>query len=196
MIVGLDCEMVGGGRGGRISMLARCSVVTLDRVPGAGHAAGGENDVGDENDDLDDASTGRRRRTRRGLGRSTTCGGRLGEGLVVLYDSYVVPKGRVTDYRTEWSGITKDTYVNARRRLRRRRDDDDDDDGGGPSSSSSPVVVSFEQCRDEVRRILAPVGGRRVVVVGVSVVRDRSGVATLFSLAVSRLFYPDIPLSQ
>jgi hypothetical protein len=186
-------------------MLARCSVVTLDRVPGAGHASGGENDVDDENDDDDDASTGRRRRTRRGLGRSTTCGGRLGEGLVVLYDSYVVPKGRVTDYRTEWSGITKDTYVDARRRRLRRRDDndddnddddDDDDDDPSSSSSSSPVVVSFERCRAEVRRILAPVGGRRVVVVGVSVVRDRSGVATLFSLAVSRLFYPDIPLSQ
>jgi hypothetical protein len=46
-VVGLDCEMVGGGR---ISVLAWCSVVTLNRIPGTLHAAGGENDVDDKND--------------------------------------------------------------------------------------------------------------------------------------------------
>jgi hypothetical protein len=34
----------------------------------------------------------------------------LGGGLIVLYDKYVTPKGRVTDYHTEWLGITRDTY--------------------------------------------------------------------------------------
>ncbi len=28
-VFGIDCKMVGGGWGGRVSMLARCSVVTL-----------------------------------------------------------------------------------------------------------------------------------------------------------------------
>ncbi|XP_044139143.1 apoptosis-enhancing nuclease [Bufo gargarizans] len=61
--VAIDCEMVGTGPGGKISELARCSVV---------------NYRGD-----------------------------------VIYDKYVKPELRVTDYRTRWSGITKQHLENA-----------------------------------------------------------------------------------
>lgn len=54
--VSLDCEMVGTGRTGDFSMLARCSVV---------------NHHGN-----------------------------------VLYDSFVAPMDKITDYRTKFSGIT------------------------------------------------------------------------------------------
>ncbi|XP_069899318.1 apoptosis-enhancing nuclease-like isoform X1 [Dipodomys merriami] len=55
--VAVDCEMVGTGPRGRVSELARCSVVSYH---------------GD-----------------------------------VLYDKYVLPEMPVTDYRTRWSGITR-----------------------------------------------------------------------------------------
>ncbi|KAM3924080.1 apoptosis-enhancing nuclease [Leptodactylus fuscus] len=55
--VAIDCEMVGTGPGGKISELARCSVVNYE---------------GD-----------------------------------VLYDKYIKPELPVTDYRTPWSGITR-----------------------------------------------------------------------------------------
>ena len=176
--------MVGGGRGGKFSMLARCSVVTLvDRVP----------DVGRRDDDRDDdeddgASTGRGEMggettaevddgsTKNGAPRGgrkepiTTAtigggggGGGLDEGLVVLYDKYVVPRGRVTDYRTEWSGITKETYNNSNN----DREGSSSSGGGGGGSPAIPIV-SFDQCRNEVSRLLSSIGGKRVVVVGVS----------------------------
>ncbi len=167
-VVGLDCEMVGGGRGGRISMLARCSVVTLSRVPGSDEDGRTEvaedggattkttiatamNDGSRETESNDD---GRIRGTTTTTTTTTmTVGsGGLDEDLLVLYDKYVIPKGKVTDYRTEWSGITRDTYKN---------------DRGGSSNSAIPIV-SFEQCRNEVSRLFASIGGKRVVVVGVS----------------------------
>lgn len=43
IVIGLDCEMVGAGRGGKDSMLARCSLVTLDFVPNE-HGVDGNND--------------------------------------------------------------------------------------------------------------------------------------------------------
>eukprot|EP00970_Alexandrium_tamarense_P017729 scaffold10948_cov62-Alexandrium_tamarense.AAC.1 len=82
-VVGLDCEMVGSGRGGWKSLLARCSVVTLDCIPV---------------DFLADEAN------------ATTKPKNMNENLVVLYDKYVIPKGKVSDYRTQWSGVTKDTY--------------------------------------------------------------------------------------
>ncbi|KAK7890957.1 hypothetical protein WMY93_022920 [Mugilogobius chulae] len=76
-VVSLDCEMVGTGPGGRVSELARCSVV-----------------------------------------------GYHGD---VLLDQYVRPIGRVTDYRSRWSGIRKHHLSNA---------------------------ADFSQTRDQVRSLL------------------------------------------
>ncbi|XP_055969829.1 interferon-stimulated gene 20 kDa protein isoform X2 [Sorex fumeus] len=56
-VVAIDCEMVGTGPRGRVSELARCSVVNYQ-----------------------------------------------GE---VLYDKYVQPKMPVTDFRSRWSGVTR-----------------------------------------------------------------------------------------
>ncbi|NWV09647.1 AEN nuclease, partial [Ptilonorhynchus violaceus] len=61
--VAIDCEMVGTGPQGRLSELARCSVVSYE---------------GD-----------------------------------VIYDKYVQPELPITDYRTRWSGITKQHMKNA-----------------------------------------------------------------------------------
>lgn len=61
--VAIDCEMVGTGPQGRLSELARCSVVSYE---------------GD-----------------------------------VIYDKYVRPELPIVDYRTRWSGITKQHMKNA-----------------------------------------------------------------------------------
>ncbi|KAM4893444.1 apoptosis-enhancing nuclease [Sylvia borin] len=61
--VAIDCEMVGTGPQGKLSELARCSVVSYD---------------GD-----------------------------------VIYDKYVQPELPIVDYRTRWSGITKQHMKNA-----------------------------------------------------------------------------------
>ena len=37
--------------------------------------------------------------------------GPLDTNLIVLYDKFVIPRRKVTDYRTECSGITKKTYA-------------------------------------------------------------------------------------
>lgn len=66
LIIAMDCEMVGIGRRGTISMLARCSLVTIQQ---------------DDNGN---------------------------EIIVCIYDKYVKPRRNITDYRTEWSGITAD----------------------------------------------------------------------------------------
>lgn len=139
-VVGLDCEMVGGGRGGWKSLLARCSVVTLDRVPS-------------ERDDVSGS-------------------GGLARDLVVLYDKYVVPRERITDYRTEWSGITKDTYSDR--------------------SGSAIPVVSFHQCQNEVSRLFSSLGGRRVVVVGHALENDFEALEIEVRVGfggISSLFY-------
>jgi len=84
--VALDCEMVGYGRKGINSMLARCSLVTID----------------------DDSGK-----------------------VKVLYDTYVKPTKHVTDYRTQWSGVTKEHL-------------------------ESDAAVTFEVCRSKVRKLLNP----------------------------------------
>lgn len=62
-VLALDCEMVGGGVGGQLSLLARVSIV---------------NSSGD-----------------------------------VVYDTFVSPTERITDYRTQWSGIRPNDLVGA-----------------------------------------------------------------------------------
>ncbi|KAL7514614.1 hypothetical protein ACHAXN_011956 [Cyclotella atomus] len=126
-VVGLDCEMVGGGKGGMNSMLARCSVVTLDCIPI--HQADDKILLGD-----------------------TKKINSINQNLVVLYDKYVIPKGRITDYRTQWSGITKETYHN--------------------SSTHDVPVVTFYQCQKEITELFSSIDGRSVVVVGHALEND------------------------
>lgn len=122
-VVGLDCEMVGGGKGGMISMLARCSVVTLDCIPIK------QGDDTQPNAKIDD----------------------INQNLVVLYDKYVVPKGRITDYRTQWSGITKETY---------------------DSTTHDVPIVTFHQCQKEITELFSSIDGMSVVVVGHALEND------------------------
>jgi hypothetical protein len=126
-VVGLDCEMVGGGKGGMNSMLARCSVVTLDCIPI--HQADDKILLGD-----------------------TKKINSINQNLVVLYDKYVIPKGRITDYRTQWSGITKETYHS--------------------SSTHDVPVVTFYQCQKEITELFSSIDGRSVVVVGHALEND------------------------
>jgi len=91
-IIAMDCEMVGVGRYGKKSMLARCSIVNF-----------------------------------------------RGE---VLYDKFVKPMERVTDYRTDFSGIR-------------------------PQDLRGPNTVSFSLCQKEVSKIL-----ERRVLVGHSISND------------------------
>ncbi|KAL7528936.1 hypothetical protein ACHAWF_002772 [Thalassiosira exigua] len=133
VVVGLDCEMVGGGRGGWKSLLARCSVVTLSRVPGEGATTKSKEDGGAGGEG----------------------GGGLDRDLVVLYDKYVVPKEKITDYRTEWSGITKETYTRS-----------------SDSAEAAVPTVSFHKCQDEITRMFSSIEGKRVVVVGHALEND------------------------
>ena len=98
--VAIDCEMVGVGKGGLESMLARCSIVSF------------------------------------------TDSNRL--QIKILYDKFVKPTKAVTDFRTQYSGITAE--------LLKQKDGS---------------VVSFEECRNAVLQLLSSTSdGRIVVVVG------------------------------
>lgn len=121
-VVGLDCEMVGGGKGGMKSLLARCSVVTLDCIP-----------IKDSKEEKTDKISN------------------LNQNLVVIYDKYVIPKGNITDYRTQWSGITKETYS---------------------SNSNSIPIVTFDQCQKEITELFSSIDGKSVVVVGHALEND------------------------
>jgi len=128
-IVGLDCEMVGGGRGGYKSLLARCSVVTLDISSDSAPALTDEDDTTTTN---------------------------LEDNLIVLYDKYVIPKGgisKITDYRTQWSGITKDTYKQQ-------------------TSESSIPIVSFQTCQNEITTLFSSINSKKVIVVGHALEND------------------------
>jgi DNA polymerase III epsilon subunit-like protein len=106
--VAIDCEMVGVGRRGINSMLARCSIVTLEM-------------------DKKGEDFGR---------------------VKVLYDVYVKPTKTVTDYRTQWSGVTKEHLDNDN-------------------------AVDFSVCRSNVRRLLNPVGdSEEVILVGHALIND------------------------
>eukprot|EP00986_Skeletonema_menzelii_P019915 scaffold29570_cov154-Skeletonema_menzelii.AAC.1 len=129
-VVGLDCEMVGGGRNGMKSLLARCSVVTLDHIP-AQEIGNNENCQPDSRQNLTS----------------------LNQNLVVLYDKYVVPKEKITDYRTEWSGITKSTY-------------------SSKNNKSSIPIVSFQQCQNEITQLFASISNKKVMVVGHALEND------------------------
>ena len=93
--IGLDCEMVGAGRHGVESLLARCTLVTMDH----------QNEV------------------------------------QVLYDEYVKPSKTVTDYRTQYSGIT-------------------------PHHLSFCAKVTVDQCRMQVMNILSNNENKKAILVG------------------------------
>jgi RNA exonuclease 4 len=129
-VVGLDCEMVGGGRNGMKSLLARCSVVTLDHIPT-------HHDIGNNKSSPQKSQK-----------KNITS---LNQNLVVLYDKYIIPREKITDYRTEWSGITKSTYSN---------------------NNSSIPIVSFHQCQNEITQLFASISNKKVVVVGHALEND------------------------
>jgi hypothetical protein len=134
-VVGLDCEMVGGGKGGMNSMLARCSVVTLDCIP-----------INTDKSQQDSTKINS-----------------INQNLVVLYDKYVIPKGRITDYRTQWSGITKETY----------------DD-----STHDVPIVTFYQCQKEITELFSSIDGRSVVVVGHALENDFDALEIKVSFSI------------
>ena len=142
-IVGLDCEMVGGGRGGYKSLLARCSVVTLDISSDSAPALTDEDDT---------ATTAMKSRIQQHLLSKSPSS--LDDNLIVLYDKYVIPKGgisKITDYRTQWSGITKDTYK---------------------QPSSSIPIVSFQTCQNEITTLFSSINSKKVIVVGHALEND------------------------
>eukprot|EP00571_Detonula_confervacea_P005909 CAMPEP_0172332020 /NCGR_PEP_ID=MMETSP1058-20130122/62224_1 /TAXON_ID=83371 /ORGANISM="Detonula confervacea, Strain CCMP 353" /LENGTH=661 /DNA_ID=CAMNT_0013049297 /DNA_START=36 /DNA_END=2018 /DNA_ORIENTATION=+ len=160
-VVGLDCEMVGGGKGGWKSLLARCSVVTLDCIPTETTCTQKENVLPNENDATS-------KQTQMQEQKLTS----LEQNLIVLYDKYVIPRGRITDYRTEWSGITKDTYRE--------------------SNDSHIPIVSFNQCQNEVSQLFSSIGGKRVIVVGHALENDFDALEIEHppSLIRDTAFYP------
>ena len=117
-VAGLDCEMVGAGRDGSVSLLGRCSLVLLvqDEEP--------------ESHD-DDASASAVR-------------------VTTIYDKFVRHQKTVTDYRTPWSGITKNDL----------------------KGMGSLPCVPFEVCRNEVAALLASYEGKPVVLVGHALKND------------------------
>ena len=118
-VMGLDCEMVGAGRDGSISLLGRCSLVLLVQDEK------GTDAVGNDNND---------------------CAIRV----TTIYDKFVRPSKKVTDYRTPWSGITKNDL----------------------RGLGSLPCVPFEVCRDEVAALLASYEGKPVVLVGHALKND------------------------
>ena len=122
-IMGLDCEMVGAGRDGNLSLLGRCSLVLL--IQKARNNANHEDSNGrsDEDDSFE---------------------------LQTIYDKFVRPSRTVTDYRTTWSGITKDDLKGL---------------GCRP-------CVPFDVCRREVSELLASFHGKPVLLVGHALKND------------------------
>ena len=139
-IVGLDCEMVGGGRGGYKSLLARCSVVTLD--------------INKSSPELTEevaTTTAKKSKIQQHLLSKSPSS--LDDNLIVLYDKYVIPKGgisKITDYRTQWSGITKDTY----------------------KQPSEIPTVSFQTCQNEITTLFSSINSKKVIVVGHALEND------------------------
>jgi hypothetical protein len=65
--------------------------------------------------------------------------------IKVIYDKLVKPTRRVTDYRTEYSGITREMLH---------------------EHQPSQPLVDFPTCREEVRSLLSSIDGKNVLLVG------------------------------
>ena len=133
--VAMDCEMVGYGRQGINSMLARCSLVTIDEINHDGNNGKNgtcnsyNNSVGNGDGDIhSDAHE-------------------ISPTINVLYDVYVKPTKNITDYRTEYSGITPDHLLHE-------------------------DAVTFEVCRSKVMALLKPSEDRIFVLVGHALKND------------------------
>ena len=132
--------MVGTGRNGCVSVLARCTLVKFADE--------------DEDDDEDDNGKGRGEEEEGEDDESSSFPSSIPR-MKALYDVYVRPDVRVTDYRTEYSGIDRDTF----RAGQNVRDDDDYGDGGGgrrKSGENNIPVISRDRCRREMAAILNP----------------------------------------
>ena len=185
VVLGLDCEMVGGGRGGMVSLLARCSVVTLDHIPidlNSDEEKANEDFKMQKNNEPHKEATiiqlkseGQASKTESKMKQHTTKKTHtttspakltnLNQNLVVLYDKYVIPKGKITDYRTQWSGITKDTLF-------------------GDSKKRDIPIVSFDQCQKEVSLLFSSKshGGKKVIVAGHALSNDFDALEIKVSL--------------
>ncbi|KAL7461265.1 hypothetical protein ACHAXS_001685, partial [Conticribra weissflogii] len=143
VVLGMDCEMVGGGRGGKLSLLARCSIVTLDHVPIR------------TTRNVENQETTKEGPSQKHQNKELKKLVNLNQNLVVLYDKYVIPKGKIKDYRTQWSGITRDTLF-------------------GDDSNRDIPIVSFGQCQKEVSQIFSSTfhSGKKVIVVGHALSND------------------------
>ncbi|KAL7452031.1 hypothetical protein ACHAWC_003771 [Mediolabrus comicus] len=137
-VVGLDCEMVGGGKFGMKSLLARCSVVTLDCIPSSSSSS-----LSVDNQQQQKLTS-------------------LNENLVVLYDKYVIPKEKVTDYRTEFSGISKSTYTKG----------NNNSSNSSQSSTTTIPIVSFQTCQNEISNLFASISSKPVLIVGHALQND------------------------
>mmetsp|Transcript_16022 Transcript_16022/g.30227 ORF Transcript_16022/g.30227 Transcript_16022/m.30227 type:complete len:255 (+) Transcript_16022:77-841(+) len=105
--IAMDCEMVGCGKKGSESLLARCSLVALSESKPSNL------------DNNQDATV----------------------QINVVYDVYVKPTKHVTDYRTQYSGITVEHLG---------RDE----------------AVSWDACHSHVKKILKSTENRTVVLIG------------------------------
>lgn len=110
--IAMDCEMVGCGRNGSESLLARCSLVSL------------ADSTSREPTNVDARSDAK-----------------VVQIINVLYDVYVKPTKNVTDYRTQYSGITAE-------HLEREE------------------AVSWDKCHSDVKKLLKSTNDKRVVLIG------------------------------
>lgn len=141
-IVAMDCEMVGVGRKGIESMLARCSIVTLKGVEGNCSNISNHSDT----------THSLRQETENYVVTACASADSVScfQAVTVLYDKLVKPTKTVVDYRTEYSGVTRDTLL-----------------GDGPLR-----VISFELCRAEVAQLLSSLEGKNVLLVGHALMND------------------------
>jgi len=78
------------------------------------------------------------------------------EAVNVIYDNLVLPTRPVTDYRTQYSGMTSDLFVRAPNQISCL----------GDIPNKKCELVTFSKCQEEVRRLLDSIKGKKVVVVG------------------------------
>jgi len=106
------------------------------------------------------------------------------EAVNVIYDNLVLPTRPVTDYRTQYSGMTSDLFVRAPNQISCL----------GDIPNKKCELVTFSKCQEEVRRLLDSIKGKKVVVVGHGLVNDFEALRISHPLALTRdtAFYPPL----